>query len=145
MTSDRVIWEFTDGSGGFLRSSNWLQAGQTPTTLATDAQASNNGNLLYVTSGTPTVGTQTPGSALYPLVRDLAQFNFSTGAGTRVVFVLPAPLSTMFNTDGTINPADPNAAAIIADCLATLSDSSGNAASIYQGGFKASRSTEQNG
>lgn len=145
MVQDRVIWEFVDGASGFLRSSNWLQTGIPPTTLAADAQASNNGNLLYVTSGTPTVGTQTPGSALYPLVTDLAQFNFSTGAGTRVVFVLPAPFGTMFNNDGTINPLDPNAAAIIADCLATLADSAGNPATIYLGGIKVSRRTEQNG
>lgn len=145
MTQVRLISEWTDIGSNFLRSANWVFATLGLSTLEAALQAASNGNLLYSTFGLPVVGTTTPTDALYPLAADVAIFNFSTGAGTGVRVVVPAPVASMFTPYGSIDATDPLAAAVIAAVIGTLGDSSGNVAALFQGGSKGRRSAEQIG
>jgi len=141
----RVINEYTDIGANYLRTANWVALPGGLAALATAIQAATNSNLLYITQGTPIVGTTTPTDALYPLATDTALFNFTTAGGAGVRLSIPAPIASMFTPYGGINASDPTAAAVIAAVLACLGDNLGNVATIFQGGSKSRRSAEQIG
>lgn len=141
---DRTFWEYTDVAGGFLRATNWITHGTAPTTVAVALTAAINGNLLYATSGVPSVGVVTPGGSLYPFVTDLALFNFATIPGSGFQVVVPSPKAALFASDGvTVDPTATLSAAIITAVIGTLTDAAGNLATAFTGGVKASRRTEQ--
>jgi hypothetical protein len=90
---DRAFHEWSDIGSNFLRASNWIAAGGSLVALYAALQNASNANLLYETSGAPIVGTVSPTDALFPLVQDLALFNFQTVPGSRCQLVVPAPLA----------------------------------------------------
>lgn len=146
MTQVRAIWEYTDIAGNFLRASNWVYATPGLSVLESAIQSATNGNLLYATNGLPVVGTTTPTDAQYPLVADLATFNFSTAAGSGLQLVIPAPQASLFLPNSfAVDATATLSAAIIAAAIGTLGDVAGNAASAFAGGSKVSRRVEQVG
>lgn len=81
----------------------------------------------------PAVGTQINGN--YQSNKMSATLQFQTAAGSIVRLTLPAPNRVVFMPDGTtIDPTNPNIAALIAACIGSLSDGAGNAAVSYLGG-----------
>lgn len=144
VTQIRNFFEYTDVGGNFLRASNWVFAPALLSALEAAVQAGTNANLLFATNGLPVVGTTTPSGNDFPLVTDLALFNFQTGAGAGLQLVVPAPVASMFGpTNNTIDPTNPLAAAIIAAVIGCLGDVGGNAASAFIAGTKASRRVDQ--
>lgn len=144
MTQVRVIWEWVDNAGGFLRASNWVFA--TPGLAALEAaiQACANPNLEYVTNGIPTVSTATPGTAQYNLVNDTAVLIYATSVGNNVRIVIPGPLNTIFGAfSNVVDPTNPLVVALNTAVIGTLGDASGNVVTAYVQGIKASRRTEQ--
>lgn len=140
----RLILEYSDIGGNFLRTSSWVFAAGGLSVLEAAIQAATNSNLLYATAGIPAVGTVTPSDADYPLVTDVALFNFQTVPGGGIQLAVPAPAIGMFGPSSTvIDPTSPLAAAIIAAVIGTLSDSSGNVVTAFISGSKSSRRTEQ--
>jgi hypothetical protein len=141
---DRAFNEYTDQGSNFLRSSNWVLPGATLVGLYAALQNASNANLLYATSGAPIVGTFTPAAAQYPLVSDLAVFNFQTVPGSGCQLVVPAPLAALFGpTTTVVDPTATLSAAIIAAAVGLLTDVVGNPATAFISGSKASRRTEQ--
>lgn len=141
---DRAFHEWSDISANFLRASNWVTAGGSLVALYAALQNASNANLLYETSGAPIVGTVSPTDATYPLVTDLALFNFQTVPGGRCQLVVPSPLVALFGPSGdVVDPAATQSAAIIAAAVGLLSDVVGNPAVAFISGSKASRRTEQ--
>lgn len=141
---DRVIWEWIDDAGGFLRASNWCVRPAAVNGVFTELQLNSNAATEFATAATPLVGTFTPTGAQYHLVTDLALLLFQTVPGTTLRVVVPGPLATTFGPDSNVvNPLDPNVAALIAAVIGVLTDAGGNPATAYISGIKASRRTEQ--
>lgn len=141
---DRVIAEYTDVAAGFLRTSNWVQAGMASGPLYADIQAAINGAVQFVTQALPFIGVAVPSGAQYRLTQDLALLNFQTIPGVSIQVAIPSPKAVLFGpSSNVVDPTNPLVAAIIADVIAILSDVNGNAATAYIGGTKASRRTEQ--
>jgi hypothetical protein len=131
-------------SGGFLRTSNWVQFGTATGPLYADIQAAINGAVQFVTQALPFIGSTTPTGAQYRLAQDLALLNFQTIPGTSIQVAIPSPKSIIFGpSSNVVDPTSPLVAAIITQVLAVLADISGNPATAYIGGTKASRRTEQ--
>lgn len=144
MPPDRAFNEYVDQGGNFLRASNWVAAGSSLVALYAAIQNASNANLLYATSGAPIVGTLTPASALYPLVTDLALFNFQTVPGSGCQLVVPAPLASLFGPTSTVvDPTATLSAAVIAACIGLLTDVVGNPVTAFISGSKTSRRVEQ--
>jgi hypothetical protein len=141
---ERVIYEYEDVGGGFLRTSGWIGAGLSSGPLTSALQAGSNSNLLFVTQALPAIGTTTPLGAQYRLCQDVALFNFQTVAGTSIQIALPAPLLALFGANSTVVDAtNALSASIIAAAIGTLADNAGNLATAFAGGSKSSRRTEQ--
>lgn len=141
---DRAFHEWSDIGSNFLRASNWIAAGGSLVALYAALQNASNANLLYETSGAPIVGTVAPTDALFPLVQDLALFNFQTVPGSRCQLVVPAPLAALFGPSGdVVDPSAVPSAAIIAAAVGLLTDVVGNPAVAFISGSKSSRRTEQ--
>lgn len=144
MTQVRAIWEYVDVGGNFLRSSNWVFATPGLGALEAAIQAATNANLLYATNGLPVVGTATPGTGDFPLVVDLALFNFQTVPGSGLQVAVPAPLAALFGPTSTVvDPTAPLSASLIAAVLGTLGDVAGNPATAFISGSKGSRRVDQ--
>jgi hypothetical protein len=142
--TNRLILEWLDFASGYLRSGSWLNIVASPAALIAALQAASNANLLYATAGNPVVGTVTPADSLYPSVQDIAQLVFITTALTQVPLVIPAPLASAFGAGGqTVDPSDPNIAAVIAAATGVLADQSGNIVTAFVSGAKSSRLREQ--
>lgn len=140
----RVIDEWVDFAGGFLRSSSWLAAGGSDSAIAVALQNVSNALLQFQTAANPIIGTLTATDALYGSVQDVAQLVFATIPGSQIQVVVPAPLASMFGAGGlTVDPTDPGTAALIAAVLANLTDIAGNPATGYVSGQKGSRRREQ--
>lgn len=141
---DRLINEYTDNSGGYLRTSNWIAAGMASGPLNASIQAAINAAFLYSTQGLPFIGTSTPGITQYHLCQDVALLNFATIPGTSLQLALPGPLVALFGPNSTVvDPTNPLVAAIIAQAIGVLADPAGNPVTAYISGSKASRRTEQ--
>lgn len=144
MTQVRLIWEWIDNAGGFLRASNWVFATPGLATLEAAIQACANPNLQYVTNGIPTVSTATPGTGQYNLTTDTAVLQYQTAPGSGIRLVIPGPLNTIFGSNSNIvDPTNALIVALNAAVIGTLGDAAGNAASAYISGAKGSRRTEQ--
>lgn len=144
MTQVRLISEWIDNAGGFLRASNWVFATPGLSALEAAVQAASNGVLQYSTFGLPAVSGATPGTGQYNLTSDLAVLVFQTGVGTGVRVAIPAPLSAIFGTNSNVvDPTNPTVAAIIAAVVGTLGDAGGNVVTAYVSGIKSSRRVEQ--
>jgi hypothetical protein len=141
---DRAFHEWSDIGANFLRASNWIAAGGSLVSLYAALQNASNANLLYETAGTPIVGTVSPSPNTYPLVTDLALFNFQTVPGGRCQLIVPSPLAALFGPSGdVVDPSATESAAIIAAAVGLLTDVVGNPAVAFISGSKASRRTEQ--
>lgn len=141
---DRVIWEWVDDAGGFLRSSNWINAAANLAVVDAPLQLASNAQLAFATAATPAISPFAPTAAQYHLVTDLAVLVFATVPGTTIQVVVPGPLATTFGpSSNVVNPLDPTTAALIAAVIGTLADNLGNVATAYVSGIKSSRRTEQ--
>ncbi len=141
---DRVIWEWIDDAGGFLRASNWCVRPAAIAGVDGQLQLNSNAALQMATAGTPLISSFTPIGVQYHLVTDLAQLLFATVPGTTIQVVVPGPLVTTFGpSSNVVNPLDPNVAALIASVVGVLTDNIGNPVTAYVSGVKSSRRTEQ--
>ena len=144
MVSTRLISEWTDQAGGFIRSANWVFAPVGLATYEAAVQATANAVLQYATNGIPSVSTATPGTGQYDLVSDTAVLVFATVPGSSLQVVIPAPLNSIFGpSSNVVDPTNPLVAALIAAVVGTLGDAAGNAATAFVSGVKSSRRTEQ--
>mgnify|MGYP001195724336 CR=1 FL=1 len=144
MAQARLILEWQDAAGGFLRSASWYDDANSPASFEADIQAASNCNLQYATGAVPEVGVVTPGTTTYFLTTDVAVLVFQTVPGGSLRVVIPGPLEEVFGSDGnTVDPTDTLVAAVIADVIGTLTDSGGNVATAYISGVKSSRRVEQ--
>jgi hypothetical protein len=144
MVQVRGFWEYTDIAAGFLRSTNWIYSAGGLGALEAAIQAATNSNLMFATFGLPTVGTTTPSDSDYPLVNDLALFNFQTTPGSGVQLTIPAPRISMFGPQLTvIDPTATLSAAVIAAVIGTLGDAAGNPVTAFISGSKSSRKVDQ--
>ena len=145
MATNRLIWEWQDAAGGFLRAGNWIDSTFPLATLASAVALGSNTLLAAATDALPYVSS-TPAVAgvTWYLATDTAVFNFQTAAGTFVTLVIPGPNSAMFKPGGTIiDPTAPISAGIISAAIGSLMDASGNLVTAYVQGNKGSRRTEQ--
>jgi hypothetical protein len=141
---DRVIWEWTDDAGGFLRASSWITAAANLGTVDVPLQAASNAQLTFATAATPATSPFAPTAAQYHLVTDIAVLIFATAAGTTFQLVIPGPMVAVFGpTSNVVDPTAPLTAALIAAVIGTLTDIVGNVATAYVSGVKSSRRTEQ--
>jgi hypothetical protein len=143
-TPDRVIWEWTDDAGGFIRASNWINAAANLGTVDVPLQAASNAQLTFSTAATPAVSPFAPVAAQYHLVTDIAVLIFATAAATTFQVVVPGPMVAVFGpTSNVVDPLAPLTAALIAGVIGTLTDAVGNVATAFVSGVKSSRRTEQ--
>jgi len=141
---DRVIWEWTDDAGGFLRASNWIDAAAHLGFVDVPLQGASNAQLTYSTAATPAVSPFAPVAAQYHLVTDLAVLVFATGTGSTFQVVVPGPMVAVFGpTSNVVDPLAPLTAALIAGVIGVLTDVLGNVATAYVSGVKSSRRVEQ--
>lgn len=144
MVNVRLISEWLDLAGGFIRAANWVFAPAGLGTYEAAVQACANAVLQFATSGIPTISGATPGSGQYDLVSDTAVLVFATAPGSDLKVVIPAPLGSIFGpSSNVVDPTNPLVAALIAAVVGTLGDAAGNAATAYISGVKSSRRTEQ--
>jgi hypothetical protein len=142
--SDRLILEYTDASGAYLRASNWLQVTGSLPTLVAAIQACTNTNITFATANQPLVGTATPGLGLYASLFDGALFSYQTGPGQAMQFFLPAPLGSLYAANGVqIDTANPLIIALNTAIAANLTDPAGNAPSAFISAVKTSRRSDQ--
>jgi hypothetical protein len=142
--SDRLIMEYTDASGAYLRASNWIAIGGSLAALVAAVQACSNTNITFATSNQPLVGTATPGLGLYPSLFDGALFSYQTGPGQAMQFFLPAPLGSLFSANGVqIDTANPLIIALNTAIAANLTDPAGNSPSALISAVKTSRRSDQ--
>jgi hypothetical protein len=142
----KSVFEWTDQTGGFLRSSNWnINAGISGTFLLTLQALSNASNTTAVEG--PAVVSPTPaGSGQYSLNTTVAVLNFLTGAGTGVQVTIPAPVAGIFGADSvTVDPANVLVAAFVAQVIGVLTDPAGNVVTSFNTGVRSSRRVEQVG
>lgn len=143
MAQARLILEYQDVGGGFLRSANWYDDAHSPAGLEAEIQNVSNTNLLYATGAVPQIGAATPATTQYFLTTDVAVLNFATSAGGRIQVVIPGPKSTIFDAGGnTVDPANSDIVSLIASVVGVLTDSGGNLATAYVTGVRSSRRTE---
>jgi hypothetical protein len=141
---DRLISEWIDIAASYLRTSNWIAAGQASGPLNGSVQSASNAILTFATQALPAIGSGTPSGAQYRLTEDVALMNFATVPGTTVQLVIPAPKAGIFGTGSTIvDPSGMLASAIITQAIGVLADLAGNAVTAYVSGSKGSRRTEQ--
>lgn len=141
---DRVIWEWTDAAGGFVRASNFINSAANLATVDVPLQAASNAQLSFATAATPAISPFAPTVAQYHLVTDIANLVFQTVAGVSIQVVVPGPLAATFGpSSNVVDPTNPTVAALIAAVIGTLSDTAGNVATAYLTGVKSSRRTEQ--
>lgn len=139
----RLILEYQDAAGGFLRSANWYDDGSSPAGFEAEMQNVSNTNLLYATGAVPEVGVATPATDQYFLTTDVAVLVFQTVAGGRVVVVIPGPKASIFDAGGnTVDPTNADIISLIASVVGTLTDSGGNLVTAYSTGVRSSRRTE---
>jgi hypothetical protein len=140
----RAIWEWLDVSAGFLRASNWYDDTVGIASLEAAMQAASNANLQYVTGAVPEIGVVTPSGSLYPLVQDCAQLLLATVPGTTIKLIIPAPLASIFASDGnTVDPTNLDVLDIVTAATGHITDSAGNPVTAYQSGVRMQRRREQ--
>lgn len=146
MATNRLINEWNDAAGGFLRSANWVDPLGGLASLQAAWEATSNDALTYSTAGAPRAASNVATSALYYLTTDTAVLTFATAvAGTTISLIIPGPKSALFKADGvTIDPAAPLVAALITAAIGTLSTVAGSNAVSFIQGVRSSRRTEQN-
>ncbi len=141
---DRVVWEWTDVAGGFIRGSNFIDAAANLAAVDVPLQACGNPQLIYATAGPIVTSPFAPGSGQYNLVTDLAVLTFATTTNGRIQVVVPGPLGSIFgSTSLVVDPTNPLVAALIAAVTSHVTDVAGNAVTAYISGIKSSRRTEQ--
>lgn len=146
MATARLVHEWQDASGGFLRSGNFVLDTTDLTALEAAVVAVSNANLQYATLAVPFVSptAATPGVTWY-LCTDTAVLLFATGAGTTVQLVIPAPTQDIFKIDKlTVDPTSLLMVSLISEVVGNLCDSAGNTVTAFIQGVKSSRRTEQN-
>jgi hypothetical protein len=143
-TPDRVIWEWQDVAGGFLRGSNFLTSAAVLGTIDVPLQAASNAQIIFATAATPAVSPFSPSGGQYNLVTDIAVLVFATAAPSTIQVIIPAPLNTTFGpSSNVVDPTDPNVAALIAAVIGNVTDAGGFPVTAYVSGVKSSRRTEQ--
>ena len=143
MTLVRLIDEWVDDAGGFIRAGSWVFAPAGLGTYESAIQACSNAVLQFSTNGIPSISGATPGTGTYSLVNDLAVLVFATIPGVTIRVTIPAPDVNIFGpSSNVVDPTNTNVAALIAAVIGTLADSSGNVVTAYVSGTKVSRRAE---
>ena len=144
--ANRLIAEFVDVAGGYLRSGNWGASSAISLPYTTALAACSNANLNAFTAGVALTSSPAASSGAYPLVTDVAVLNFVSVALGRVQLTIPSPVASIFGSDGvTVDPTNPLVAALISAATGYLADVNGNPVSAFMQGVKSSRRVEQNG
>lgn len=145
MARNRLVLEWIDAAGGFMRSGGFIDSSFPLATLASAVANASNANLAFATDGLPFISSvaAVPGVTWY-LTTDTAVLIFATAVGTYVTLIIPAPDQSMFLPGGTvIDPSAAKSAAVITAVIGSLMDPAGNLVTAYVQGSKGSRRTEQ--
>lgn len=144
--TDRIVNEWIDGAGGFLRTAGWIDSTVSSGPLLTAMQAASNAELLYSEQGLPRTATASPNPGVtWWLCTDTAIFTFICLDLTNVGLIIPGPDSSMFLPGSlVIDPASTLAAAIIAQAIGVVLNPVGSPVTAFVSGVKSSRRTEQN-
>jgi hypothetical protein len=144
--TDRIINEWLDGAGGFLRTAGWVDSTVSSGPLLTALQAASNAELLYSEQSLPRTATTTPNpGATWWLCTDTVVLTFVCADLTNVGLIIPGPTAAIFLAGGlVVDPANGLVAAIIAAAIGTVRNATGSAVTAFVSGVKSSRRTEQN-
>lgn len=146
MATNRMINEWNDAAGGFLRTANWVDPLGGSASLQAAIEACSNDAMTYSTIGAPRAASNVATAALYYLTTDTVVITFATAVpGQSIRLIIPGPKSSIFKPDGvSVDPTSPLIAALITAAVGTLSNLPGNDAISFIQGVKSSRRTEQN-
>lgn len=146
MATNRLINEWNDAAGGFLRTGNWVDPLGGLASLQAAIEACSNDAMTYSTAGPPRAASNIATAALYYLTTDTAVLTFATSSPSQTIkLIIPGPKSAIFKADGvTVDPTNALIAALTTAAVGTLSTLSGNNAVSFSQGVKSSRRTEQN-
>jgi len=124
--ADRLITEWIDAKGTYLRAGNWALIGGSPATLFAAMVGASNAQISFQTQGQPFQDLSAPVDALYATNQDTLQLTLITSALTYVQLVIPAPVASLFTTGG-VNVDTTSAAYLaLAAAVVNLTDSAGN-------------------
>ena len=146
MSTERMINEWQDAAGGFLRSGSWVDSAGAITSLQTAVAASSNALLSNSTVAVPFVSTiaAVPNVTWY-LCTDTAVLIFDCADGSAVSLVIPAPKQSMFKPNGlVVDPTSSDVVPIISAAIGTLANVAGSLVTAYSSGVRSSRRVEQN-
>lgn len=116
---ERVLHVLTTTTGGL--------------TLLSDIKAKSNADQSFNWDAAENVISPAPVVATYPTVRVTAQLLFTDATGSIAKLYIPAPVSSIFLSDGvTVDPAQ--VATIISDAIGTLLAGSGLPVTMFLGG-----------
>lgn len=146
MATNRLINEWNDIAGGFLRTGNWVDTAGGLASLQAAIEACSNDTMTYSTSGAPRAGGNVATAALYFLTTDTVVLTFTTtDPAQKVRLIIPGPKSSIFKSDGaTVDPTSTLIVALTSAAVGTLSTLSGADVVSFSQGVKSSRRTEQN-
>jgi hypothetical protein len=143
----RIINEWNDAAGGFLRTAGWVDDTTSVSTFQNALEACSNDALTHSTFAVPRAAAQTATAALYYLTTDAIRLTYLTATpGLTISLIIPGPQSSVFLPDGvTVDPGSTLIAALTAAATTgSLTASGGQPATLFFSGVKTSRRTEQN-
>ena len=137
--ADRLITEWIDSKGTYLRSGNWAKIGGSSAAIFAAMVGASNAQITFQTQGQPFQDLSAPVDALYSTSQDTLQLTLITTALTYTQLVIPAPIASLF-TAGGINVDTTSAAYLaLAAAVVNLTDSGGNAVTAISAAVKSQR------
>jgi hypothetical protein len=138
--ADRLITEWIDARGGFIRAGNWAAIGGSPATVFAAMVAASNAVIANQTQGQPFQDLSAPVDALYPTVQDTLQLTCITAALTYTQVVIPAPIAALFQT-GSVNVDFSSAAftALQTALVGNITDQAGSPVTAISAAVKSQR------
>lgn len=136
--------EWADANGAFYRTRNYMAAGANPAAFLAALQALCNAGLQQETHGGVTTFTATPPTAgtPYDTIYQVGQVSYLTVPPAGIRVMLPALMKSLLLPDGIrIDPL--NLVALDAAVLATLTDATGNAATVRTTAILTDRRNDQ--
>lgn len=143
----KVVNEWIDAAGGFLRSSNWADDGGPGTgPLLAELQAISNAQLASSVQSAPRAPTTSAVAGVtWWLCTDTVVLAFACADGTNVAVTVPAPDESIFLPGRqVVDPANADIVAIAAAAVGVLTNPAGSAVTAFVSGVRSSRRTEQN-
>jgi len=137
--ADRLITEWQDSKGTYLRAGNWAKIGGSAATLFSAMVGASNAQVVFQTQGQPFQDLSAPLDALYSTNQDTLQLTLITTALTYTQLVIPAPVASLF-TAGGVNVDTTSAAYLaLAAAVVNLTDPAGNVVTGISAAAKSQR------